>query len=365
MKTSYRRTSGCAVTLALMLALLVQTGFVIAANADTPAATSSENWVNVSEAFTKQIGADDIQPPFLCRCQGLIVTPTGEIVMQTANKGICISKDQGATWSVVADNKIMGRCENGFGFSIPYPYDGRMAFLCYDGAGGMSGGMSLDGAQTWKPFAQVNRGVELADVDWNTPAPQTIFGLTHEPFFSVLSDDGGKSWRQLDKTETGGGVETHYCLGVIDGKTLMRGNPNAPGGIIELSIDAGLTWTQVAAYQVQGRRPVHYGRNVYWTTSQGVITSTNGKDWTLTGKGAEGANYGPYFGSSEQEFVVVTDGFFLKTEDGGKTWKPIAKFYMAPDIFHGSAGYCYFGWDPKDNILYASGLGASVYRLKL
>ncbi len=88
------------------------------------------NWVNVSENFIKQIGADNIAPAFLCGCQGLIVTPGGDLVMQTADKGICVSKDQGATWSVVKNNNIKGRCETGFGFSLAYPYDGRMAFFC-------------------------------------------------------------------------------------------------------------------------------------------------------------------------------------------------------------------------------------------
>jgi hypothetical protein len=63
--------------------------------------------------------------------------------------------------------------------------------------------------------------------------------------------------------------------------------------------------------------------------------------------------------------MVGTSKYFLKTEDGGKTWKPVAKFFKAPDLFRNAEGYCYFGWDAKNNILYSSGLGASIYRLKL
>lgn len=349
--------------MALMVALALQTSFLITANAEEPKA-AVENWENVSEAFTKEIGANDIEPAYLRRCTGLIVTPTGDIIMQTSNKGVCISKDQGATWSVVADNKILGRTEHGFGFSLAYPYDGRMAFFAYDGKGGTSGGISLDGAKTWSPFTnQIKRGTEYGDIDWNTHSPQILFAVTHEPFFSVLSNDGGKNWQRVDKDETGANMR--ISVGMINGKTLIRYNPTYRA-YIELSEDAGLTWTKVAEdYHVKGQRPVHYGQKVYWTTSEGVITSTNGKDWSLTGAGAEGAIYGPYFGSTDQEFVVVTDKNFLKTEDGGKTWKPIAKFYKAPDIFKSLAGYCYFGWDSTHNILYASGVGSWVYRLKL
>ena len=118
----------------------------------------------------------------------------------------------------------------------------------------------------------------------------------------------------------------------------------------------------MADYKVSGFRPVHYGKNMYWTTTKGVIVTTDGKKWTLTGAGAEDACYGPYFGAGEQEFVVVTSSAFLKTEDGGKTWHKLADFFKAPDIFHGNRVYCYFGWDARHHLLYSSGLGASVYQ---
>jgi hypothetical protein len=134
----------------------------LAAETGPPNAGSGANWVNVSEKFTQQIGADDLDPAFLRRCQGLIVTPTGELVIQTAAKGICVSKDQGATWSVAKDNNVRGRCETGHGFSLAYPYDGRMALFSFDGEGGHSGGISLDGAKTWRSFSQILRG-------WSSP----------------------------------------------------------------------------------------------------------------------------------------------------------------------------------------------------
>jgi hypothetical protein len=369
MKNICYRMAHYIVRLALLMALVVQAGFVIAANADAPAADNTENWENVSAVFTQQIGADTVQPSYLQRCLGLIVAPTGDVIIQTY-KGVCISKDGGANWSLLADSKITGRCNNEFSSSIAYPYDGRMAFFLFDGNVG-PGGISLDGGQTWKPFSQLRRGLEFADIDWNARDPQTIYGITHEPFFTASSKDGGQSWQMPYKgtAETGSGVERYYSMGVIDANTLARYKPdptNPHGGIIELSTDGGQTWTQVATnYQVMGRRPVHYGKNLYWTTAQGVITTADGKNWTLTGAGAEGVRYGPYFGSSEQEFVVATDKEFLKTEDGGKTWTPIAKTYKAPDIFHNQAFFSCFGWDSTHNILYASGLAASVYRLKL
>lgn len=350
---------------ALAMAMLAQLGSVQAVNAADPAASSAAKWENVTDAFFKQLGLYDKSDPnsgFTNRCRGLIVTPDGDVIMQTAKQGICVSKDQGATWSVVAGNRIFGRCGDHCAASIAYPYDGRMAFFGFDGEGGTAGGISLDGAKTWKPFSQIKRGVEYADVDWGSRKPNTIFGVTHEPFLTVLSSDGGETWTHLFRDEDQG--NPHYLVGVINEKVLVR--YNLKGGCIEMSEDEGRQiWVPVAYYRVRGSRPVHYGRKVFWTCNEGVIVCTDGSDWELTGEGAAGAWYGPYFGLNDQEFVVVTERKFLKTVDGGKTWKPIADFFLAPEVFSNLIGCCYFGWDAKHNILYASGIGASVYRLKL
>lgn len=330
---------------------------------DVPAAS---NWVNVSEAFTQTIGVHDISPDYTRRCLGMIVVPTGEIFIQTG-KGVCVSADQGATWTIVEGNNVAGRCETGFGFSVAYPYEGRMAFFCIDG----SGGITLDGGKSWRPFDKILRMFEFADVDWSTKDPQTLFGLLHEPFYTVLSTDGGKSWQQLYKeaeaVKTAQKSVSKYNLGVIDASTLVRSHPDQGG--ISMSTDAGKTWTEVAKYTVLGRRPVHYGNKVFWTTAEGVISSTDGKEWRLTGKGPEKAIFGPYFGNSEQEFMVVSNKGFFITNDGGKAWKHVAPAFFPPDArskyINDSGAFNYFGWDSTHNILYASSLAGSVYRLQL
>jgi photosystem II stability/assembly factor-like uncharacterized protein len=204
--------------------------------------------------------------------------------------------------------------------------------------------------------------VEFADVDWKARDPMVIFGMTHEPFTTVLSIDGGKTWQQPDK-ETETGERYPYRLGVINRHALARGSTKQGG--IELSTDDCRTWNHVADYEVTAFRPVHYGKRIYWTTKQGVIVTTDGKKWTLTGAGAEDASYGPYFGASDKEFMVVTSHAFLATKDGGKTWNKLADFFLAPDIFNANPQYCYFGWDAKHHLLYSSGLGASVYQLEV
>lgn len=326
-------------------------------------------WVNITGELFARLGVVGLKPAYANRCVGMAVAPTGEVfILAGKNHGVCVSKDHGATWTVVPDNNVTGRCETGFGFSMAYPYDGRLAFFTIDG----TGGMTVDGGVTWRPFTKILRNFEFADVDWSAADRQPVFGLLHEPFFTTLSTDGGRNWRQLDKdAEAPKDVQKwvgQYCLGLIDANTLVRSHL-VKGGI-EMSADGGKTWTGVANYKVLGRRPVHFGKKVYWTTTEGVIVTTNGKDWTLTGNGPAQAVYGPYFGASEREFMVVSNKAFFLTQDGGKTWHDAAPTFVPPDVynaagFKATGQFNYFGWDAKNGFLYASGLAGSVYRRQL
>ena len=329
---------------------------------------ATAHWENISDDLFARLGVYDMTPDYVRRCIGMVVVPTGEIfVLASKNHGVCVSKDQGTTWTVVPGNRVTGRCETGFSFSMAYPFDGRLAFFCLDGAGGVT----LDGGRTWRPFTKLLRMFEFADVDWSAKDPQAIFGLLHEPFYTVLSTDHGNSWQQIYKEaeapKEAQKFVSKYRLGIINATTLVRSHPDRGG--IAMTTDAGKTWTEVAQYKVLGRRPVHYGNKVFWTTTEGVIVTANGKDWTLTGRGPANGIYGPYFGNSEQEFMVVSDKAFFLTHDGGKTWTDVAPAFFPPDArtkgINGAGVFNYFGWDPKLNLIYASSLGGSVYRLRL
>jgi len=352
---------------AISMLLLAIAGLIPPAPAAEPPAAETASWENISDEFFKQIGVYDLTPNHLRRCVGMAVAPTGEVfIVASKGQGVCISKDHGATWSVVPGNNVTGRCESGFGFSMAYPYDGRLAFFCIDG----TGGLTLDGGASWRPFHRLLRMLEYADVNWSTRDPETIFGLLHEPFYTVLSTDGGQQWRQI-YLETENPKDSKAALnlryGVLNAGILLRGQGDRPG--IALSTDAGQTWTDVARYQVLGRRPVHYGKKVYWSTTEGIVVSENGRDWTLTGRGPEQALFGPYFGNREQDCMVVSEKGFFITHDCGQTWQEAAPAFVAPDGFKkdviSTAAFHYFGWDATNNILFAAGLGGSVYRLKL
>ena len=130
-----------AVLLLLALNLPVPAAEQTAGNAR---AVETAPWANISDEFFKKIEVDDLTPTHLRRCVGMAVAPTGEIfVVASKGQGVCVSKDRGATWAVVPGSNVTGRCETGFGFSMAYPYDGRLAFFCIDGTGGLTLDVSL------------------------------------------------------------------------------------------------------------------------------------------------------------------------------------------------------------------------------
>ncbi len=131
----------------------------------TVAAAETAQWENITDEFFKKLDVYDMKPDYVRRCVGMAVAPRGEVFILTSkDNGVCVSKDHGMTWTVVPGNKVTGRCETGFGFSIAYPYDGRLAFFCIDG----TGGITLDGGGTWRPFTKLLRMFDYADVDWST-----------------------------------------------------------------------------------------------------------------------------------------------------------------------------------------------------
>jgi photosystem II stability/assembly factor-like uncharacterized protein len=363
-------------TLASMTLLFVSASVAAAAGqAASPPAPSGVRdtgpWVNITAELFKSINAHDHRMPFMRFAQGFAVVPsTGNLFLHVSagQAGLYLSKDEGQSWAAIPGVKLSGRGETGYSFNIPYPFDNRMAFFGIDG----QGGITFDGGLTWTPFGKHYRGFDHGDLDWSTPRPQVIFAMEHEPFYKVLSTDGGTTWKRIDEAadKLAGNKEVqNWRVGVVNATTLLLADRRKEG--ILLSTDLGKTWAEVAKFRVLAGRPVHYGKRLYWAGSAGVVASDNGKDWALVGSGLASATWGPYFGKSEQEMMVVTDKGFFITADGAKTWKNVAPYFAVPDGYATARGYDaggglrYFGWDPIHNDLYASGLAAPVYRLRI
>jgi hypothetical protein len=226
------------------------------------------------------------------------------------------------------------------------------------------------------------------DLSLNTPV-KTILGFLHHGEMVggmfVHTSDGGATWDWSGPLlkDTRRWMRT----GVADATTLLRGEEPAKGDMpqpgIFRSTDFGQTWTKVGDYTLHGTCPVHYGPNIYWVAKEGVVVSRDGgKTWSVCGSPVENIVFGPYFGKSEQEMMVVSfkDGYSI-TRNGGQSWTRVAPFFAdAPDAWgeprnertcpptsgrHWRGCLWYFGWDSERNILYQSLFGGDVWKLQL
>ena len=274
-----------------------------------------------------------------------------------------VSRDHGDTWTAIVESPVSGRGETGFWCNMPQPVDGRMVLWTIDGISASTS----DGGATWKKIGKQGRGFDFGDLEWSSGQPRTLFALEHEPYFRVLSTDGGTTWKRLDeaadKASFASDKKWYPRLGVVNATTLLCTDGLSDG--ILISGDLGATWAKVADFRPLGVRPIHYGKRLYWAASAGVIVSENGKDWSLLGSGLPNANWGPYFGATEKDLLVVTDKGVHLSRDGAKTWTLVAP--LPPRVWAGNqrTDGIYFAWDYVNRILYATHAGSGCFRLRL
>jgi hypothetical protein len=269
--------------------------------------------------------------------------------------GIYTSKDHGDTWSPVTDFPISGRGATAYWTNAAQPFNGKMVWWTIDG----TSALTSDAGATWKAIGKQGRGFDCGDVDWSIDPPLTFFALEHEPFYRVLSTDGGVTWKRIDEAGDKESWAKHHewypRIGVVNATTLLSTDGLSPG--ILYSDDLGAKWTRVADFTPLGGHPVHYGKTLYWAASAGIITSENGKEWTLLGSALPNAIVGPIFGASEKDLIVVTDKGVNLSHDGGKTWTQVAplpqRLWMGKLI----SISCYFAWDYSNGLLYEAHSG--------
>jgi len=342
-------------------------------------------WQNISAALSKSLGQDTKEKlgkhdGLMANFKGMLVLPNGT-VYASVEKSIHYSADQGATWNRLGENWMGGYAQNWTSFRMYYP--DRIG-LTMDGPIAVSSDMGKSWVQIVKntiPLKETSSGtmktirVVSGDMDLavNMP-PKTILGMVHHGDLAgggfVQTSDGGATWDWSPNTlkEMLGGL----CTGVINATSFLRGGKPKKDGSepgIHLSTDLGQTWTKVADYTSISFHPVHYGANIYWIAQEGVVVSRDGgKTWSIYGSPVKNIAFGPYFGKSEQEMMVVSgsEGYFI-TRDGGTSWTRVAP-YFAPFEKDGNqirGNHRYFGWDSEKNILYTSYFGGNIWKLQL
>ena len=365
--------------------------------AEPPASAGPKTeWQNMTAGICKSAGVLSGQP-WDVNVTGMLILPNGAVAISVAQqKGFYRSDDQGATWTKWGEKWMRGDAQCGWAYTIHYP--NRLSFFLGYGWGVV---ISSDGGETLVRFPAVikiidpkgkERGVpvDFGDMDLlaNMP-PKTVLGGVHHGDIAggewVMTSDSGKTW---DWPPAPLKERLFHRVGVVDASTLLRGTQTqdkfhlpAPG--IWLSPDLGKNWTKVSDYTLQGRVPVHYNSNIYWAAREGVVVSRDGgKTWSVCGSAVQGIVFGPYFGKSEQEMMVVSAKGFHITKDGGRSWTVAAPFFVPPAIpgawepntsilapetksEHWTGAMWCFGWDAGKDLLYVQTFAGHVWKLQL
>ena len=306
-------------------------------------------WVPISGGVLQDLQQRGIKPGWPGKTTGVAVDPaTGDVYMVVTGVGVWQSADGGRTFKRVDNETVGGRCETGYSLCVD-PAGKRLACFMLDGPSGMT----EDGGKTWAPIRNVARGFDWAAVDWAQRPARTMFGLVHESGgLAALSQDGGKSWKELGKG--------YLAVGVFSANVLVCGKEKE-GGIYR-SEDGGTNW-----HKVHEARPIGamrlFGGKGYWLTDKGLLVSRDrGTTWTRIGD-ATGAAWGPYFGADAKHFVVVDAKGYHETRDAGTTWRTIAP--LPPPFtkeFNPRGWFLNVAWDPIGKACYASRMGQATYR---
>lgn len=335
----------------LMTAVAVAAGIQIAGAA---VQDSGAGWVNISDPVVAALTNSGTQIKWPGNTGGIVVDrTTGNVFLEVCNVGLWESTDHGQTFTRIAVGKIGGRCEFGYAINCD-PAGSRLAAFMLDGPCGVT----LDGGQTWRSFAPMGRNWDYGAVDWTDPAAKSIFAARHESGGEMyISHDSGASWRFIGKHPE------FNSVGVFAPLTLVAGRED---GIVR-STDGGESWAKISDFHPAGRVAVCFNGLTYWLAQEGLITSADqGATWQRMGTPIT-AGWGPYFGKTADQILLADRNGFVKTIDGGKTWKRIA--FMPP--FQGGlvpklpGQFITIGWDPNADLLYASRMGSAAYRLQL
>ena len=304
-----------------------------------PLLGTAAEWVNISDSVTSRFPKPGTYGP----AAGIAVDRvSGAVFMVAADYGIWKSTDHGETFARADDNAIGGRCETGWALQGDPAGERLFCFMIYG-----SSALTIDGGKTW--VKSKTSHLDFGAVDW-ADTGKRLLALRHESGgLLTTSDDGGATWKDLEKGFSG--------CGVFDRQTFVATKEKVKG--IFRSTDAGATWTQVSTNTPSAGVPVVFKRAGYWPTGKAILVSTDqGASWSALSAPID-ASFGPCFGKDENHFVVVGKSGFSETKDGGKTWRLAAP--LPPGFGTGRVGPNY-AWDPNADIFYASTMTKPAFK---
>ncbi len=292
---------------------------------------------------------------------------TGNLYL-TGNDDVWLGEDKAAKWQRIDNDKIKQGLW--FGLSIQY-YPEQDALAVFKKGkrpdsvkDPVIGGLTTDNGKTWQTITRVTEGQDKlrsygwswGDVYWKSD-PERVLARQHHSKRIWLSTDAGQKWNELPH-------QTSYFGFANDGSILMLLDKEK---VMMRSTDDGKTFEAVLEnVEASAHMPVRRYGKVYWVVKDGVVVSEdNGKTWKRLDGELTDAYWGPYFGETENDMIVVTLESVMRSWDGGKTWKALAH-NRAHELeieamkkkgedkfkFDWFIGRTTWGWDVKNDLFY-------------
>jgi photosystem II stability/assembly factor-like uncharacterized protein len=276
--------------------------------------------------------------------------------------GVFKSTDAGKTWTYVGlkDTRQISRVR----------IDPRNPDVVYVGAQGHVWGpnpdrgvfKTTDGGKTWKKILFRNDSTGITDLVIDPTNPQTLYAAFwqawREPWKLVSggagsgifkSTDGGEHWTEITRNPglpkgiignigiTASPVKAGRLWAVVEADS---------GGVFR-SDDAGATWTRTNAERKLRQRAWYYSRifadpkdaNSVYVTNVGFLRSTDGGKTFKPITVPHGDNHDLWIASNDPKRMIESnDGGATVTVDGGATWTPeyqaTAQFYHVETTTH-------------------------------
>lgn len=204
----------------------------------------------------------------------------------------------------------------------PHPTDPNVFFASGHPAGGGNTGfiVSDDGGRTWRQLSEGVRGpVDFHQMDVSRSDPQVIYGVYGG---LQVSGDGGRTWEMRGKAPP---KLFDLAVSSSDPNRLFAATQ---GGLL-VSKNGGESW-QPAHYNISPATMVHATSdgNVYaFIAGLGLLRSPDGAlRWDFVSR-AFGDRYLLHLAvdpsNADVLYVVTNKGELMKSGDGGRTWKPL------------------------------------------
>lgn len=164
----------------------------------------------------------------------------------------------------------------------------------------------------------------------------------------VLSDDGGRTWRQA-------AVPVSSDLVAVCFPTAISGWAVGHGGVILHSGDGGATWVK----QLDGRQAAQIAMDYYGkrAAADPAMDDFLAGERSLADGGGTQSFLGVYFEDERVGYVVGTFNRIFRTDDGGRTWEPWMDRTSNPTGLHFNA------IAGREGVIFMAGEQGTVWRL--